>query len=280
MFPIRHTNHVIDTRAVRKVISQLDENWLIRGLEERDYGVDLAFEIFRDQLPTGETGLIQVKGAKKSFKKSANLSFPTKTIEYALLFPQPFFVFHVSLKDNSIRYVWLQRYARLILDANDKGWREQKTVTIKFPEENNFKDGQRKIEGFLKQSICRDEAIKVKFTLDEIYQIWHHQKAFINQCSIEFIESRLEELEQCSRFWKEYPLTNAKFSHAKKDLSDMKSNAISFNGADQDQLEYANTDHMKSFDKFLTEIQAAYQVFTEHAVGDAFFDESLGHFPY
>ena len=91
---IRRTEtHITDTLAVRLIISTLPPNWLVRGLEERDYGVDLSIELFDGENPTGCFSLIQVKGKRKGFKsKPVKLSkFPTKTLEYATLFPEPFF---------------------------------------------------------------------------------------------------------------------------------------------------------------------------------------------
>lgn len=42
----RTQTHITDTLAIREIMSKLPENWLVRGLEERDYGIDLSIELY------------------------------------------------------------------------------------------------------------------------------------------------------------------------------------------------------------------------------------------
>ncbi|MBF4437736.1 DUF4365 domain-containing protein, partial [Vibrio anguillarum] len=58
----RTRTHEIDTLAVRKIISELPVDWIVRGQEERDYGIDLTIERFDGQNATGDYFLVQVKG--------------------------------------------------------------------------------------------------------------------------------------------------------------------------------------------------------------------------
>lgn len=137
----RSPTHRIDTRAVRLLISAMPDDWLVRSLEERDYGIDLQVELFDDASPTGGIALIQVKGTCEKVGGAPTLSgFPTKTVEYALLFPQPFFVFYVSIPDNKAHFVWLQKYAATELTQTTPNWRNQDSISIHFPEENVLPD--------------------------------------------------------------------------------------------------------------------------------------------
>lgn len=149
----RSDTHVIDTLAVRSIISALPEDWLVRGLEERDYGIDLSIELFDGEHPTGCSCLIQVKGTRDTFEDSDSFSgFPTKTLEYAQLFPEPFFLFHTSVADDETRFVWLQKYIEVRLRIDRPKWADQKSNTIHFPDENTLSsvEGKRKIERIMR----------------------------------------------------------------------------------------------------------------------------------
>jgi hypothetical protein len=149
----RSDTHVIDTLAVRSIINQLPENWLVRGLEERDYGIDLSIELFDGEHPTGCYSLIQVKGTRSAFEDSVSFpKFPTKTLEYAQLFPEPFFLFHTSVSNGDTRFVWLQKYIEARLRSDRPKWADQNSNTIYFPDENTLSsvEGKRKIERIMR----------------------------------------------------------------------------------------------------------------------------------
>ena len=75
--PKRINTHRIDTKAIRTIFTHLDENWLVRSLDERDYGVDLQLERFDLDNATGDFIFAQVKGTDKEFDESVKLSgFP------------------------------------------------------------------------------------------------------------------------------------------------------------------------------------------------------------
>jgi hypothetical protein len=137
----RSLTHIIDTKAVRVVITTLDENWLVRGLDERDYGIDLVLERFAGEAATGDYCLIQVKGTADSFAADREIKigdFPVKTIQYAKLFNIPFFVFYVSVADEMVYFLWLQKYSETKLKETTHNWETQDTVTLYFPEENKL----------------------------------------------------------------------------------------------------------------------------------------------
>lgn len=143
--PERTETHRIDTKAVRLVISRLHVDWVIRSLEERDYGIDLQIEFFKVDDPTGNTAYVQVKGTSVD-EAMEKFSFPVKTLLYAQGFIAPFFLFYVSTTAGIIKFVWLQKYIEMQLHVDSPLWRTQKEVTIHFPEENSLNgvDGVKK----------------------------------------------------------------------------------------------------------------------------------------
>lgn len=276
---MRHSTHATDTRAVRKVITQLPDDWLIRGLEERDYGIDLFIEIFNEEYATGQTAMIQVKGTEKRFSKEAKLSFPTKTIEYALLFQQPFFVFHVSLEQKSIRYLWLQKYVDMVLDVQKPDWRKQGKVTIKFPKENKLPKNHGKISEILKKSMCRDEAVRITVALRLARQAWDSRQILTTPEAILFLEKQISEIKKCKRFWESYDLPNFAISDIDVVLQEMRSNIAAY-GSDETQLEYQNSELVKDFDEYFIEIGSALEIYQEEVIGDDFAYEVGGVIPF
>lgn len=74
--PKRPNSHIIDTEACSFVTSLMpSENWVVRDLTERDFGIDKIFERFENGFATGELMAIQVKGTSHS-KINLKFHFP------------------------------------------------------------------------------------------------------------------------------------------------------------------------------------------------------------
>ncbi|MEF1312377.1 DUF4365 domain-containing protein [Vibrio mytili] len=183
----RTQTHITDTLAVREIISKLPGNWLVRGLEERDYGIDLSIELYDGENPTGCFGLIQVKGTSKSFsgKDSVSLNgFPTKTLKYAELFPEAFFIFHTSTVDKETYFVWAQKYIELKLNSDRPNWKDQETTTIHFPETNilGTSEGNQKIEMIMKRLSTEQEGLR--FLGDYEWLKFHFENSALLQTEV------------------------------------------------------------------------------------------------
>jgi hypothetical protein len=153
--PKRIDTHEIDTLAYRKMITGLPASWIERTHTDRDYGIDLQFELFNASVATGGVAFVQLKGKNKAFPKrdAPKLGgFPTKTVDYALLFDIPFFVFHTSVTDGETYFVWLQKYARMNFDTKSASWRTKASVTIEFPKQNVLSSNRSKIENIVADS--------------------------------------------------------------------------------------------------------------------------------
>lgn len=118
----RTITHIHDTKAVRLVLEKIPDSWLVRNMEERDYGIDLLLELFEEiheglQNPTGQLLLFQIKGKADSWdnskKENTFYQFPSKTLEYAKLFNIPFFVVEATLNDSQVHFMHLQKYAKI-----------------------------------------------------------------------------------------------------------------------------------------------------------------------
>ena len=154
---MRTYQHVIDTNAIKRVLDILPDHWVIRELTERDYGIDLLVEIFEEIRKdkhghsiydsTGTIFHIQVKGTTKPLKQNSKsqkfaVQLPKKTILYAEHFSDPFFLFRVDLStvDAPSYFLWIQRYARDVLEAEVPDWRtnNRESVVVYIPPHNQL----------------------------------------------------------------------------------------------------------------------------------------------
>lgn len=202
--PKRIEAHRIDTKAVRTIFTHLHEDWLVRSLDERDYGIDLQLERFDSNDATGDFIFVQVKGTDKAFDEEVKLSgFPVDTINYALMFDVPFFLFHTSNVSKKTKFVWLQKYAEVRLEKDTPNWKNQDSVTIYFPEENDLESNDQKITKIINSDKLRK--IGVKF-LAGYESLELHSKSVLggefdvaNGCAIE-----TRKLQKLSSFIDEY----------------------------------------------------------------------------
>lgn len=200
----RTLQHQIDTKAIRNILNHLDENWLVRNLEERDYGIDLTLERFSGEAATGDFILSQVKGTDAPFGKTVSLSgFPTKTIIYSQLFNIPFFVFYTSNKSGKTKFIWLQKYAEVKLPRTTPGWLSQESVTLCFPEDNDLSENKEKIIDIIEKD--KSKKIGVKFLSLYEQLAFHSENIVLGQFAVgEYCHKVCQSLSMMTAFIKRY----------------------------------------------------------------------------
>lgn len=145
------------------------KDWVVHTIGERDYGIDLMIQVFKNEKATGDCFFVQAKGTEKIFNDSVKMpDFPVKTIEYALLFNVPFFVFYTSITSKSIKYIWLQKYVELELNNKKPNWREQEDITLYFPEENDLDSNTVKIYNILTEHRAKIESLEFLKLYEEL----------------------------------------------------------------------------------------------------------------
>jgi hypothetical protein len=131
-------------------------------------------EFFDNNLPTGQTVFIQVKGTKDKFKKKSVIKlsgFPSKTVNYSRLFDIPFFVFYTSITSKKTYFLWLQKYADLNYTANNV-LTKQKSITLNFPSGNNLSSNRRKFSELVQRSSIKADGIRFLSYLADIQLHW------------------------------------------------------------------------------------------------------------
>lgn len=140
-------------------MGQLNPDWVIRNLEERDYGIDLQLELFDGDNPTGHMALVQVKGTEKSFADEPSAKIPVKTLHYAELFSIPFFLFRTSLENEETEFIWLQKFISTELEITNPKWRTKKHLKVQIPEPNKLSSNEKKFRSIVEQQLHHREAL-------------------------------------------------------------------------------------------------------------------------
>ncbi|WP_166268228.1 DUF4365 domain-containing protein [Providencia sp. M-27] len=162
--------HSIDSSAIAQINVKVPaRDWVVHSIGERDYGIDLMIQVFKDKQPTGNCFFVQAKGTQTKFTNKVKMAnFPVDTIKYALLFNVPFFVFYISTTSKVIKYIWLQKYVELELNENKPKWRDQKSVTLYFPDENDLDTNTAKIDNILIEHRVEIESLEFLKLYEEL----------------------------------------------------------------------------------------------------------------
>lgn len=203
--PNRIEPHRIDTQAVRVVRTKLTPDWLERGVEDRDYGIDMMLEAFDGDRPTGILILFQIKGHAASFKQEISMAVPVKTLLYARMFQTPFFLLTVSVADGRAHFVWLQKYINTRLILEDKRWERQEHVTVYFPRDNILdEDGLEKIRSLVTYTAHRDAGFSFLANLIWLKRYVDEFESDAGQPALEQALVHLKEIERLDEFLETY----------------------------------------------------------------------------
>ena len=115
--PERAKQHISESASFNILTSNLPQEWVIREMNERDYGIDLYVEIVgKSRKLTGDLVAIQVKSKKEiTFSRSGRSVFKgikRSTVNYWLQFPVPVFLVAVCLKRKKAYWVSVQEMNR------------------------------------------------------------------------------------------------------------------------------------------------------------------------
>jgi hypothetical protein len=186
-------------------MAKLPADWIVRTQEDRDYGIDLMVEVFDGELPTGVLILLQIKGHEGAFEDFVVMQVPVKTLLYARMFLAPFFLFTVSLDDDVVHYVWLQKYINTRLPNDSPRWDRQEKVNIYFPRDNVLDEaGLSRIVSLTKYTAHRD--LGVSF-LGHVAWLHRHIDEFHQsggKGAIGAAIERLKEIEKLQTFIDDY----------------------------------------------------------------------------
>lgn len=152
---MRTYQHVIDSKAVKTTINSIPDRCVVRGLSERDYGIDLMIEIFKlhgiDEHgheiydSSGHICYLQIKGTNSEIRvnsktQAVHFQIERKLLFYVEKFPVPFILIRTCTQEGKekVYFIWLQRYIIEVLDIESPDWRtkDQESYTLRIPASN------------------------------------------------------------------------------------------------------------------------------------------------
>jgi hypothetical protein len=124
-FPKRVPQHISETASFKIFSNGIPDNWIIRDITERDYGIDCYLEIVTEQNEvTGQLALIQLKARQKiSWTKDGTYTLngvDIATTNYWYNFPVPVFIFLVDIEKEESFFIHVKQYIRIHFDEYSK----------------------------------------------------------------------------------------------------------------------------------------------------------------
>lgn len=142
--PKRIPQHISETASFKLFSSKIPNNWIIRDITERDYGIDCYLELVNDNDElSGELALIQLKSKQSILwtkKDTYTLSgINISTSNYWYKFPVPVFIFLVDLEDEKVYF----KSVGYSIKRNFSDFVKQKSFSYSFKRSDEFegKDG-------------------------------------------------------------------------------------------------------------------------------------------
>ena len=141
-FPERFSSHIAESTSVNIFREKTPDDWVIRDLTERDYGVDLFVEVPFENRLRGFMCNIQLKGREsltwRQLEEDCEVSvlsgFKANTAHYLNSLPAPSFV---VVTDNTERRAFYQPLEHVFRKQFDKVW-TQDTISIRFERDLEF----------------------------------------------------------------------------------------------------------------------------------------------
>ena len=115
--PKRVPQHISETSSFKLFSSKIPDNWIIRDITERDYGIDCYLELVNDNNElSGELALIQLKSRKTIPWTSENYYTLTgidiATSNYWYQVTVPVFIFLTDIKNQELFFVSVDYYIK------------------------------------------------------------------------------------------------------------------------------------------------------------------------
>jgi len=114
-YPRRADNHIRETASYKILASKIPSEWMIRGVSERDYGIDCYIELVDGQnMLKGEIAFVQMKSTDNiNWRRDGGFKFyniERTTTNYLKSFEIPTYLFLGDLTTNELFFVSIKEY--------------------------------------------------------------------------------------------------------------------------------------------------------------------------
>lgn len=139
--PERPKQHISETASFKLFASKVPDNWIIREVTERDYGIDCYIELVSDDNKlTGDLVLIQLKSRQRINWTKDNYytisGIEMTTSNYWWQFAVPVFIFLADLENQKIYFISTHHYIR----QNFLEFVKQKSFSYKIRQDHLFEN--------------------------------------------------------------------------------------------------------------------------------------------
>lgn len=178
--PNRIEQHITETASYKIFSNVIPNNWIIREVTERDYGIDCYVEIVNDENQvTGELISIQLKGIKDGIKWTKKdyytfSSIKISTTNYWNIFPTPVFICLVDIKNNEVFYCPVKSEIR----KNYLEYKKEIRMSYKILKKNKLTLGTNSI--FLENYFKEKEIVNFEKELVAFISNYHQYKEFVS----------------------------------------------------------------------------------------------------
>ena len=155
-FPKRPKQHVQEANSIDIFKQKIPKHWVIRGVTERDYGIDLFVEIVQDDHITGKLFTCQLKSIEKIKNNLTCNNIKPSTFNYWYALPTTTFVFFIDIQNKEAYYCNVKKYIRQNYEKFKKGTLKN----IKFDKDFSLsKLNEDDIEKFLIQEYNKENSL-------------------------------------------------------------------------------------------------------------------------
>lgn len=118
--PTRPDTHITEAASWRLLQTLAPQDWIVREVSERDYGIDCYIELTDGGQITGDLISVQLKGTENAikweqgakFRRARSPSIKSETANYWLRLPVPVFLFVADLTARDIFFVSVEQGIR------------------------------------------------------------------------------------------------------------------------------------------------------------------------
>lgn len=140
--PQRFNTHVLETISGKIFNDVMPDDWIVREVTERDYGVDFYVEICENGFVTGKMFSVQLKSSENPYYEKrhpfvAYYDVSPETINYWSLLPTPVLFVYVDTNKKECFFCDVNKYIR----ENYYSFKKEELTSIKIPTTQVLKKG-------------------------------------------------------------------------------------------------------------------------------------------
>lgn len=137
-FPQRPANHITESASYRVFSNTIPDEWIVRNVTERDYGIDCYIEISENGFMTGKLLSVQIKGSADIIPRNGNTVYygvSSSEFNYWYSLPVPVLFVYVDLSTDEVFYCNIKQYVRSHYDF----FTEQQLKNITIPNSDKLR---------------------------------------------------------------------------------------------------------------------------------------------